>query len=496
MRIGKATITTLAVMCAAGFATSLLATDYLPVSSGMGSKGGGEYKGGSTLGREICEWALDDGAHENSLGLDGAEWDMAWGHWWDANDSGCGWVTTVQIAWGNTLPTTGVVMIFNDPNNDGDPSDILAANDLLASVNVISAEENTGTFIDYPVGQVAVDGVFFITVVGHGFLNDFPAAMDETAPPATGVAWLNYNMDPADPWTAASGPILMEGIGLPCEWMLRALGTDEPPQADDCPWDNYPYPGGDGNVNIDDLFGVLGHWGPCVDPDDCPWDCHPDNGGGSYGDDNVNIDDLFAILGHWGPCPSDPKACCFPDGSCQDLTETECIDVGGTYYGYYGTCAEFTCPQPPENDSCELAEEVLIGSTITGDTTGMANPFIDGCVVGAPMHGPTLWYYVIGDGNTLTASLCNEGTADWDHVMSVFCGNCGSIMEFNMYCAGGNDVACQVPGENIWAPEVEWCTEEGVQYWIAIYGPGETPGNFGEFAMSVVTDGVPCGNPP
>ncbi|UCD74805.1 MAG: hypothetical protein JSV91_13580, partial [Phycisphaerales bacterium] len=139
--------------------------------------------------------------------------------------------------------------------------------------------------------------------------------------------------------------------------------------------------------------------------------------------------------------------------------------------------------------------EMQIGDTITADTTGMTNPFIDGCVVGAPMQGPTLWYYVIGDGNTLTASLCNEGTADWDHVLSVFCGNCSSIMNSNMYCAGGNDVACQVPGENIWAPEVEWCTEEGVQYWIAVYGPGETQGNYGVFALSVTTDGTPCGNP-
>ena len=63
----------------------------------------------------------------------------------------------------------------------------------------------------------------------------------------------------------------------------------------------------------------------------------------------------------------------------------------------------------------------------------MANPFINGCVGSASMHGPTLWYYVIGDGTTLTASLCVEGTANWDHVMSVFCGNCSEIMEFNVY---------------------------------------------------------------
>ncbi|UCD73817.1 MAG: hypothetical protein JSV91_08450 [Phycisphaerales bacterium] len=49
---------------------------------------------------------------------------------------------------------------------------------------------------------------------------------------------------------------------------------------------------GDGVVNIDDVFDILGAWGPC---DDCPEDVN--------GDGTVNIDDLFAILGAWGPCP-------------------------------------------------------------------------------------------------------------------------------------------------------------------------------------------------
>ena len=48
----------------------------------------------------------------------------------------------------------------------------------------------------------------------------------------------------------------------------------------------------DDQVNIDDLFQVLGAWGTC---DDCPEDIN--------GDGKVNIDDLFEILGAWGPCP-------------------------------------------------------------------------------------------------------------------------------------------------------------------------------------------------
>jgi hypothetical protein len=48
---------------------------------------------------------------------------------------------------------------------------------------------------------------------------------------------------------------------------------------------------GNGKVNIDDLFRVLGLWGTC---DECPEDVNSDG--------KVNIDDVFIILGAWGPC--------------------------------------------------------------------------------------------------------------------------------------------------------------------------------------------------
>ncbi|UCD76137.1 MAG: hypothetical protein JSV91_04285 [Phycisphaerales bacterium] len=62
-----------------------------------------------------------------------------------------------------------------------------------------------------------------------------------------------------------------------------ALFTVEP----DCPADV----NGDGKVDIDDLFQVLGAWGTC---DNCPEDINDDS--------KVDIDDIFAVLGAWGPC--------------------------------------------------------------------------------------------------------------------------------------------------------------------------------------------------
>ncbi len=54
---------------------------------------------------------------------------------------------------------------------------------------------------------------------------------------------------------------------------------------------------GDDQVNIDDIFVLLGLWGTCPDP--CPPYCTGD----LTKDCSVNIDDIFAILGEWGLCP-------------------------------------------------------------------------------------------------------------------------------------------------------------------------------------------------
>ncbi|UCD74169.1 MAG: FG-GAP repeat protein [Phycisphaerales bacterium] len=56
----------------------------------------------------------------------------------------------------------------------------------------------------------------------------------------------------------------------------------------------------DDEVNLDDLFVVLDHWGVCDDPANCPWDLAGPGAGPPDG--KVNLDDLFAVLAAWGPC--------------------------------------------------------------------------------------------------------------------------------------------------------------------------------------------------
>jgi hypothetical protein len=72
-----------------------------------------------------------------------------------------------------------------------------------------------------------------------------------------------------------------------------------------------------------------------------------------------------------------PQACCFPDGSCQELTPAECKEEGGWPGGDGTTCATTECPDPNEacclpDGSCEdltLAECQALGGTPQGSDT-------------------------------------------------------------------------------------------------------------------------------
>jgi hypothetical protein len=57
------------------------------------------------------------------------------------------------------------------------------------------------------------------------------------------------------------------------------------------------------------------------------------------------LDLAFVITGEEGP-PPQPQACCLPDGTCQNLTPSECAEKGGTAMGAGTDCANVVCPGP------------------------------------------------------------------------------------------------------------------------------------------------------
>jgi len=69
--------------------------------------------------------------------------------------------------------------------------------------------------------------------------------------------------------------------------------------------------------------------------------------------------DCVALDGDWmgenstcNDCEFDTGACCFEDGSCQDLTNIQCNNSGGNYEDDGVACADADCTQPPVYGAC------------------------------------------------------------------------------------------------------------------------------------------------
>ncbi|MHC5028372.1 MAG: hypothetical protein ACYTGR_16600 [Planctomycetota bacterium] len=135
-------------------------------------------------------------------------------------------------------------------------------------------------------------------------------------------------------------------------------------------------------------------------------------------------------------CTQPAGGCCFPDGGCSLLTSEECVAAGGAYQGDDSDCQPGACPQPgPINDLCsdalELKGGVTVFSTIDADTDGDQH---DACEFdGQTYHD--IWYsYVAECDGDLTVTTCEDlgGSADFDTDLVVYLGDpldgeCGSL---------------------------------------------------------------------
>ena len=152
-----------------------------------------------------------------------------------------------------------------------------------------------------------------------------------------------------------------------------------------------------------------------------------------------------------------------------------------------------TCTDPAENDVCEDAIGPLAVGSVTPGTTTTATvdepPDID---CGTSVTAPGVWYTVIGTGNTMTASTCNDGDpatggADYDTKISVYCADC-EVKE----CIGGQDDngAAGCAG---FSTKFDWPTNPGQTYNVLVHGFGS---GTGDFDLAILDDGVPYEGPP
>jgi hypothetical protein len=220
--------------------------------------------------------SYDDGSTENSIGLtSGGE--LAWLHKFGA----VGDVTTVsaiQTAWGSAAfpggsPGNGTpskVAIWDDPNDDGNPTDCV----LLQLVNVTVQNVDTDMLNTYPLApSVTVNGVFFVGGAIVHLAGQFPAPLDQSSGPSAGRAWACGNTSGTMDFNNLAAndvpPLELDSIGLPGLWLLRGdcgglppglpfcFGDNQDPSVVvDCPCMNFGKPR-HGCANSGDLRGAL-----------------------------------------------------------------------------------------------------------------------------------------------------------------------------------------------------------------------------------------------
>jgi len=193
-----------------------------------GQKGrGGSVAGGAARSSE-CNYGVDDGTTETSVGLsdDGT---LIWFNALEAT-SGCELISEIWIVWGSfdapSSPPNGSaahVYLWEDPNDDGNPSDAV----LLMAHPVEVQNSGTGAEARYNIPITSVSGTFFLGASYEGPALTYSGAVDNTIPVVDPpVSWYTIAVfGPFDPENlAAYAPELLVDADIPGEWVMRAVG--------------------------------------------------------------------------------------------------------------------------------------------------------------------------------------------------------------------------------------------------------------------------------
>jgi hypothetical protein len=185
----------------------------------------------------------DDGTSDNAIGLTNGGAVM-WLQRFGALSQNTT-ITQISTAWGSPLnpptgnPTNGTacnVAIYNDPNNDGNPTDGV----LMQLVPGTIAGSGTDAFQTFNLSPaVTINGYVWVGAELSHPAGQFPAPLDQSSnPPAAGQAWivgdtsgtLNFNNLGAN----NVAPLDIASAGFPGQWLLRVTCAEGSPATDFC----------------------------------------------------------------------------------------------------------------------------------------------------------------------------------------------------------------------------------------------------------------------
>ncbi len=170
-------------------------------------------------------YRLDDGSSDNNIGA-GNNIDLLILNSFQTV-SGAQVISSIAAAASDGPPgLTGRFILFEDPTDDGDPSDAV----LLTEATGVFDSPGTDNFVSVNIEPTSVSGVFFVGLlisVPEG-PDLFPLALDGTASQQS--SWVvgnepagNFNFDDLTANSLALG--LIDGFNFPGNWLLRANGT-------------------------------------------------------------------------------------------------------------------------------------------------------------------------------------------------------------------------------------------------------------------------------
>ena len=175
---------------------------------------------------------------------------------------------------------------------------------------------------------------------------------------------------------------------------------------------------------------------------------------------------------------------------------TSCLQPG-TYYFFVAPqfLIATNCPKhytltascvpcsAPDNDHCEGALPVALGVPTLFDNRNATDDPGNCLPVNRVTQG--VWYTIVGDGTTYTATTCSANTQVHDTLISLYT-ECGGS------CVDGNDDSDCIYSNRL--STLLWCTTGGQIYHILVgsYLTADT----GVIELTVTSDGAPCTLPP
>jgi hypothetical protein len=150
------------------------------------------------------------------------------------------------------------------------------------------------------------------------------------------------------------------------------------------------------------------------------------------------------------------------------------------------TYGSFAAVAPVSPDLCDDAYGPLsVGSVTFGTTSGATLDEPPELFCDTSVTAPGVWFTVIGTGNTMTASTCNDGnsatgSADYDTKISIYCADCDDPT-----CVAGLD---DTSGCNGFSTKLSWASRKGAEYLVLVHGFSSATGDFN---LAILDDGVP-----